>query len=239
MLRERSAPHDDLLFFYDAISDPIMVRQDHALRSLDVLLEPFSTIWITLPPNDWLVEVDHHTIRLAMPPPVSPQEAALADARRSALLAPLTAALDEAGISYRTFLVADLAAPQPDAAIAARGIDWQRLEITFRACVPRGDTTALAEELVRLLNDRGDDDEASLAVQLLHDEAPLVTMSARDFVSVVDHAMMAADRWDDQAPGGELWLSGLRLYPVTGKWLAEIYVERANWRIRVAGQQTA
>ena len=235
MLGDRAEPEAVLLFVYDGAGDSVMIRHSDAVPALDVLLDTMSTIWITSPPQRWLIESDGHLVRLALPPAVSDEELERTQARRAALIAPFAGALDAGEVPYRTYDHGDLEAPTlPDSISSGGRVDWQRIKRSFQSAVPRGDVAALGEKLAAYLDARCAP-RTWIALHLFHGDAPTIAIQAGDLMRHLEPLMAAADRWDEDAPGGWIDVRGVRLFPVKGDWIVDVYVERANWRIRAAG----
>lgn len=236
MLRENSSADDLLLFVYGAPEESVRLRQADALPHLQMLCAPLSTIWITSPSQAWLIELQDYDVRLAVPPKPTPEEAAVVELRRKAILAPITEALEAGGIEYAVYLEAERPARIASEPFR-RGdpIDWRGLTKTFQAAVPRHDHNALVRELEALLTMKHSTQEV-LAIRLLHPEAPVLTMPAREFLRFIRPVMLAADRpLDQDVPGGTLDVIGLRFHPAGAQWLAQITAKHLNWYLKAVG----
>lgn len=237
LLSQATSPDTQVRFNYDAgFETHVALKQRDAIANLDLLLDFSWTIWITSKAENWLIELTRDDIaRLAMPPPLSPEEAARRDAMARLYARPLLEALEELGRPYQ--LVGD---DDPHKPLRPRHVfnDTSKHEKqTLRRGVEAGDMEALKGETAAFVAARSAPDAtfvASLGVNAYPNNvlgSPYVLMPADALQPAFDALVAMGCRDIDEEPLAGTKLRRFELWDTAGDWLVTVTFETRYWRI--------
>lgn len=199
-----------------------------ALAHLDVLLDELWQVYIYARPAEWIIECGRYgTASLLLPPEPDPAKVEEAEARRRAYAAPLWRAFAASGETLQMFDRSSAAAPEPSHPVNLNG--WQQRAKSLKALVDRGDTVRLEQAIRPWLEARAPGD-TPLLVCLRYEESPLIVLPANTLLDHVEGLMKMTDRFDLDAPGGEIVTKAVLLFDPQALWRLHIYVTGPYWR---------
>lgn len=240
LLRRATGPDTMVRFNYDTgFETNLELKQRDAIANLDVLLDFGWAIWITSQAENWLIELDDHVARLAMPPVLDEEE----EARRAAMgrlyASPLPETLEEIGVDYTLMRDDD-----PHKPLRPRHVfndSHGREKETLRRGIEAGDIDRLQGEIADFIAVRCGPDAtlvASLGINAYPNNllgSPYVLMPVAALAPAF-HALVAMGCRDiEEEPLAGTSLRRFELWSTEGSWLVTVAFEARYWRIRAWG----